>query len=38
MKYMKYILFDMPGSAFLEYPKHLDDYMPWNPKVKEICE
>ena len=29
MKYIKYILSDMPGSAFLEYPEYLDDYLPY---------
>lgn len=38
MKYIKYILSDMPGSAFLEHPEYLDDYLPWNPVVKEICQ
>jgi transposase len=37
MKYIKYILSDMPGSAFLEHPEYLDDYLPWNPLVKESC-
>ena len=36
-KYIKYILSDMPGSAFLQYPEYLEDYLPWNPFVKEIC-
>ena len=36
-KYIKYILADMPGSAFLEYPEYLDDYLPWDPYIKEIC-
>lgn len=38
MKYIKYILSDMPGSAFLEHPEYLDDYLPWNPLVKEFCQ
>ena len=38
MKYIKYILSDMPGSAFLKFPEYLDDYLPWNPYVKEICK
>lgn len=37
MKYIQYILSDMPGSAFLEHPEYLDDYLPWNPLVKEFC-
>ena len=38
MKYLKYILADMPGSTFLEHPEYLDDYLPWNPIVKELCQ
>lgn len=38
MNYLHYILSDMPGSAFLEHPEYLDDYLPWNPMVKEICK
>lgn len=34
MKYIKYILSDMPGSAFLEHP----EYLPWNPLIKEFCQ
>lgn len=36
MQYIKYILSDMPRSAFLEYPEYLDDYLPWNPPCKRI--
>ena len=35
---IKYILSDMPESAFLEYLEYLDDYLPWNPYVQEICK
>lgn len=38
MKYIKYILADMPGSAFLEHPEYLDAYLPWNPMIKEFCQ
>ena len=34
---LKYILSDMPGSAFLEHPEYLDDYLPWNPIAQERC-
>lgn len=37
MKYIKYILSDMPGSTFLENPEYLDDYLPWAPMVQERC-
>lgn len=38
IKYISYILKDMPESEFLQYPEYLDDYMPWNPKIIEICK
>lgn len=38
LKYIKYVLADMLGSAFLEHPEYLDDYFPWNPMVKELCQ
>ncbi|MCI8793513.1 MAG: transposase domain-containing protein [Eubacterium sp.] len=37
MKYIKYILSDMPGSTFLENPEYLDDYLPWDSMVQERC-
>ncbi len=37
MKYIKYILSDMPGSIFLENPEYLDDYLPWDPMLQERC-
>lgn len=36
-KYIQYILSDIPGTAFLEYPEILDDYMPWDEYVQKIC-
>ena len=37
VKYIKHILADMPGSAFLEYPEYLNEYLPWDPYIREIC-
>lgn len=37
MKYIQFILSDMPGSAFLQYPEFLDDYLPWNPAIQKMC-
>ena len=37
MKYIKYILSDMPGSTFPENPEYPDDYLPWEPMVQEPC-
>lgn len=36
-KYIQYILSDIPGSAFREYPEFLEDYLPWNPIIQKIC-
>lgn len=36
-RYIQFILRDIPGSAFLEFPEYLDDYMPWNPRIQKIC-
>lgn len=38
MKYIQFILSDIPGTAFLEYPEFLEDYMPWNPMIQKICK
>lgn len=38
LKYIHYILKDMPGSEFLENPEYLDDYLPWQPTIREICK
>ena len=38
MKYIRYILSDMPGSAFHEHPEYLDDYLSWKPTVGENCQ
>lgn len=37
-KYIEFILKDMPGSAFLQYPELLDDYLPWDPFIQEVCK
>lgn len=37
MKYMSFILSDIPGTAFLEYPEILDDYLPWNEYIQKTC-
>ena len=36
-KYIQYILGDIPGSAFLQYPEYLEDYLPWNPVIQKMC-
>lgn len=36
--YIQFILSDIPGSAFLELPEYLDDYMPWNPCIQKIYQ
>ena len=36
-KYIQFILSDIPGTAFLEYPEYLKEYMPWDPMVQKLC-
>ncbi|MHC1748078.1 MAG: IS66 family transposase [Cellulosilyticaceae bacterium] len=37
-KYIAYILKDIPGSAFMEYPEFLEEYMPWDLLVQKFCK
>ena len=37
MKYLYFILNGIPGTAFLEYPEYLEDYMPWNSSIQRTC-
>ena len=37
-KYIAYILKDIPGSAFMEYPELLEEYMPWDLLVQKLCK
>ncbi len=37
MKYLYFILNGIPGTAFLEYPEYLEDYMPWNSCIQRTC-
>lgn len=32
-KYIQYILGDIPGSAFMQYPEYLEVYLPWDPII-----
>lgn len=34
-KYIQFILSDIPGIAFLQYPEFLEDYMPWYPMIQK---
>jgi transposase len=37
MKYIQFILGDIPGTSFLEYPEYLEEYMPWDPVIQKLC-
>ncbi|MDR1769413.1 MAG: IS66 family transposase [Hungatella sp.] len=37
MKYIQFILGDIPGTSFLEYPEYLEEYMPWDPLIQKLC-
>jgi transposase len=36
-KYIQFILSDIPGTAFLQYPEFLEDYLPWDPMIQKRC-
>lgn len=37
-RYIQFILIDIPGSAFMEFPRYLEDYMLWNQFIQKICQ
>ena len=38
MKYITFILGDLPGTDYLNYPEYLDDYLPWGSIVQKRCK
>lgn len=38
IKYIKYMLSNMPGNTFLKYPEYLNEDLPWNPLIKEFYQ
>ena len=32
------ILKNLPGAQFHRHPELLEDYLPWNPQVQQICK
>jgi len=36
-KYLKFILGDLPGVPFRQYPEFLEDFLPWHPVVQKTC-
>ena len=37
-KYIEYILKNIPGQCFLEDPELLEDFMPWDAVVQQVCK
>jgi len=37
-KYLHFIFKNLPGVQFHQYPEFLEDYLPWNPEVQQICK
>lgn len=37
-KYLKFIFQDLPGVQFGQHPEFLEDYLPWDPRIQEICK
>ena len=36
-RYLEYLLGDLPGVPFRQYPEILDDYLPWHPDIQKKC-
>ncbi len=37
-KYLKFIFSELPGVQFHKHPEFLEDYLPWNEDVQQICK
>lgn len=37
MKYIHYILKDLPAFNFHEFPEDLEEFLPWNPHIQKVC-
>ena len=37
-KYLKFIFSELPGVQFAQHPEFLEDYLPWNPEVQQLCK
>lgn len=37
-KYLNFIFRDLPGVQFLSNPEFLEDYLPWNEEVQQLCK
>lgn len=37
MKYIHYILKDLPAFNFREFPEDLEEFLPWNPRIQKLC-
>ncbi len=37
-KYLKFIFEELPGVQFKTHPEFLEDYLPWNEEVQQLCK
>jgi transposase len=37
-KYLKFVFIELPGVQFGQHPEFLEDYLPWNNEVQQLCE
>ncbi len=37
-KYLKFIFKELPGVQFKSHPEFLEDYLPWNEDVQQLCK
>jgi len=36
--YLEFLLQDLPGLPFKQYPQILEDYLPWNSQIQTRCK
>lgn len=37
-KYLKFIFEELPGVQFKAHPEFLEDYLPWNEEIQQLCK
>lgn len=37
-KYLKFVFSELPGVQFEQHPEFLEDYLPWNNEVQQLCK
>jgi transposase len=37
-KYLKFLFSELPGVQFGQHPEFIEDYLPWNSEVQQLCK